>query len=189
MASGTERPRVRHLILDRDGVLNREDPSGGWIARPDDWGWEDGALEGLRLARAADLRVSVATNQSGIGRGIVEPLQVEAVHSRMLREASADGGRIDAVFMCPHAPEAGCLCRKPAPGLVLNAVEASGIAAADTVVVGDAARDLESARAAGVRFALVRTGKGRATELELAGVEAPVFDDLRDAVTALVSEG
>lgn len=188
MNTGIEGPRVRHLILDRDGVLNREDPSGGWIARPEDWIWEDGALEGLRLARAADLWVSVATNQSGIGRGVIQARQVEAVHSRMLREASADGGRIDAIFVCPHAPEAGCLCRKPAPGLVLNAVEASGIAASQTVVVGDAARDLESARAAGVRFALVRTGKGKTSELELAGTDVPVYDDLHAAVAALISE-
>jgi D-glycero-D-manno-heptose 1,7-bisphosphate phosphatase len=104
----------------------------------------------------------------------------------MLQEASEHGGRIDAVFVCPHAPEAGCSCRKPAPGLVLNAMNESGIAASDTVLVGDAARDQESAQAAGVRFVLVRTGKGRATELELAGADIPVFDDLHGAVTALV---
>ena len=92
MNTGIEASRVRHLILGRDGVLNREDPSGGWIARPGDWSWEDGALEGLRLARAAGLWVSVATNQSGIGRGVIQARQVEAVHSRMLREATVSTG-------------------------------------------------------------------------------------------------
>ncbi len=188
MSDRDRRTRVRHLIVDRDGVLNRENPSGGWIAHPDDWVWEDGALEGLRTARTAGVRVSVTTNQSAVGRGIVPSQQVEAVHSRMLREAAEDGGRIDAVFVCPHAPGEGCACRKPAPGLVLEAVEASGIAASETVLVGDAARDLEAARAAGVRFALVRTGKGRATELELADRDVPVFDDLSDAVRSLVAE-
>jgi D-glycero-D-manno-heptose 1,7-bisphosphate phosphatase len=189
MASGGRHAGVRHLIVDRDGVLNRESPSGGWIAQPEEWIWEDGALEGLRTAKAAGVRVSVTTNQSAVGRGLMEPRQVEAVHSRMLREAAEDGGRIDAVFVCPHAPRDGCACRKPAPGLVLEAVEASGIAASETVLVGDAARDLEAARAAGVRFALVRTGKGRVTELELVDRDVPVFDDLSDAARSLVTEG
>lgn len=188
MADRDRATRVRHLIVDRDGVLNRENPSGGWIANPDDWVWEDGALEGLRMAKTADVRVSVTTNQSGVGRGVVPSRQVEAVHARMLREADAGRGRIDAVFVCPHAPGEGCSCRKPAPGLVLAAVEASGIAAAETVLIGDAVRDLEAARAAGVRFALVRTGKGRATEIELADRDVPVFDDLSDAARSLVLE-
>jgi D-glycero-D-manno-heptose 1,7-bisphosphate phosphatase len=188
MTAGDRFTRVRHLIVDRDGVLNREDPSGGFVSSPEDWVWEDGALEALRMAKAGDVRVSVTTNQSGVGRGVVSFRQIEAVHARMLREAEEARGRIDAVFVCPHAPEEGCSCRKPAPGLVLQAIEASGIATEETLVVGDAVRDLEAARAAGVRCALVRTGKGRATELELADRGVPVFDDLSGVARSLVVE-
>jgi D-glycero-D-manno-heptose 1,7-bisphosphate phosphatase len=178
---------IRHAILDRDGVLNREAPDGGWIFRPGDWRWEDGALEGLHSLRAAGIRVSVATNQSGIGRGVFDHDAVKAVHAIMLREAAAAGGRIDRVLYCPHAPEDGCECRKPAPGLFTEAMAATGIPPSETVVVGDADRDLEAARRAGVRAVLVRTGKGRATETCLGDGHIPVYDDLRSAAVAIVA--
>jgi phosphoheptose isomerase len=193
---------VRHLLLDRDGVLNREAPGGGWIERPEDWEWAPGALDGLRLAAGAGMRVSVVTNQSGIARGAVAAKAVEAVHRRMIAEARAAGGRIDAVFVCPHAPEDGCACRKPAPGLLREAMDAAGSGPAETLLVGDSARDLAAARAAGVRAVLVRTGKGGLTERSLSagetpgletpgfetpGFETPIFDTLREAVAALAA--
>ena len=150
--------RVRHLVLDRDGVLNREAADGGWITDPEQWEWEDGALDGLRMAKRSGVRVSVVTNQSGIGRGVVATARIEAVNRRMVDEAAAAGGRIDAVFVCPHAPDAECECRKPHPGLVHDAIAASGIPASATLLVGDAVRDLEAADAAAIRSALVRTG-------------------------------
>jgi D-glycero-D-manno-heptose 1,7-bisphosphate phosphatase len=180
---------IRHVILDRDGVLNREAPDAGWIHRPEDWEWEDGALEGLRRLAGAGLRLSVATNQSGVGRGVFGAADVDAVHERMLLEAGRAGVRIDAVLVCPHAPEDLCGCRKPAPGLMLEAIESSGIPAAETVAVGDAPRDLEAAIAAGVRAILVRTGKGRETELQLGRHDVPVFDDLGAAAAAIVDGG
>lgn len=175
----------QHLILDRDGVLNREAPDGGYVTTPEGWEWLPGAREGLTLLTKAGIRISVATNQSGVGRGKMSLADVEAVHERMVREARVAGARIDAIFICPHAPEAGCDCRKPAPGLIEQAVAASGVPPAETLAVGDDVRDLEAAAAAGVPAALVLTGKGR--RAARAAGKVPVFEDLRELSAALVA--
>jgi D-sedoheptulose 7-phosphate isomerase len=179
---------IRHVILDRDGVLNREAADGGWIHKPEDWLWEEGAVAGLRLLSDAGVQISVATNQSGVGHGVFPATDVDAVHRRMLDEAGKHGCRIDRVLVCPHAPSANCRCRKPAPGLLEQAIEESGIAAVETVSVGDAPRDLQAAVAAGVRPILVRTGKGPTTERDLGAYDVEVFDDLLGAVLAIVPE-
>jgi D-glycero-D-manno-heptose 1,7-bisphosphate phosphatase len=106
----------------------------------------------------------------------------------MRQLATEAGARIDAVFVCPHAPEDHCDCRKPLPGLILEAIEQAGIPRRNTVVVGDAARDLEAAAEAGVRAVLVRTGKGRDTENTLGGDEIAVYDHLDQAAAALLGE-
>jgi len=181
--------RLRHLIVDRDGVLNREAPAGAYIADVENFHFLPGALEALRRLRAAGVRVSVATNQAGVGRGLMSLEQLSAVHEHMQSEALANGGRLDAVLFCPHAPDANCQCRKPAPGLIQSAIERSGIAAAETLVVGDDRRDVEAARRAGVRAALVRTGKGREAEGQLRSDDILVYDDLLQLACALVPEG
>ena len=170
---------VRHLILDRDGVLNREAPQHGYILAPEDFAWLPGSLEALVTLTRLGIRISVATNQSAVGRGLMTPAQLDRVIATMCTQAEAAGARIDGVYFCPHAPGAECECRKPAPGLIRSALQASGIAAAQTLVVGDDVRDVVAARAAGVRAVLVRTGKGRQTEQLLArDALLPVFDDL-----------
>jgi D-glycero-D-manno-heptose 1,7-bisphosphate phosphatase len=179
----------RHVILDRDGVLNREAPNAGYILEPAEFFWLPGALEGLSLLRGAGLHISVATNQSGVGRGLMTLAQLEAIHDRMRNEAAANRASLDAVLFCPHAPEAGCECRKPAPGLIREALSRSGIGAAETLVVGDDKRDLEAASRAGVKAALVRTGKGRKTETLLrGGAEVPTYDDLPQLARAILGE-
>jgi D-glycero-D-manno-heptose 1,7-bisphosphate phosphatase len=179
----------RHVILDRDGVLNREAPNAGYILEPAEFFWLPGALEGLALLRGAGLRISVATNQSGVGRGLMTLSQLEAIHERMRNEAAANGAGLDAVFFCPHAPDAGCECRKPAPGLIREALARSGFGAAESLVVGDDKRDLEAASRAGVQAALVRTGKGRKTETLLrGGAEVPTYDDLPQLARAILGE-
>jgi D-glycero-D-manno-heptose 1,7-bisphosphate phosphatase len=155
---------IRHVILDRDGVLNYEAPAGRYLSDPGEFRWLPGALEGLALLRNAGVRLSVATNQAGVGRGVMSLAQLSAVHAHMQAQAAAHGGALDAVLYCPHAPEQPCDCRKPEPGLIRQAIERSGIAAADSIVVGDDRRDLDAARRAGVAAVLVRTGKGRLTE-------------------------
>jgi D-glycero-D-manno-heptose 1,7-bisphosphate phosphatase len=177
---------IRHVILDRDGVLNREDPDGGYVERPDKWRWEEGALDALRRLAATDLRVSVATNQSCVGRGLATMDEVDAVNQLMLREAAEAGGRIDAVFVCPHAPEDHCDCRKPEPGLYIQAITDAGIPSGETLAIGDAPRDLEAAAAAGTHPVLVRTGKGRDTEASLGDDQVPVYDHVGIAIDAML---
>jgi D-glycero-D-manno-heptose 1,7-bisphosphate phosphatase len=181
------RPPVRHVILDRDGVLNHEAPDGGYVRDASEFRWLPGALEGLALLRRAGLYISVVTNQSGVGRGLMSLEQLSAVHERMQSEAADRGGALDAVLFCPHAPEERCACRKPAPGLIQAAIARSRIAAAGTLVVGDDTRDLEAARQAGVAAVLVRTGKGRQTEALSCNAGVPAYDDLAQLARAIVS--
>lgn len=179
-------PDIRHVILDRDGVLNHEAPDNGWITRPEDWIWQSGALEALRRLTEAGLRVSIASNQSGVGRGVMTAADLQRVTAKMKREAEAAGARIDEVVYCPHAPDAGCNCRKPRPGLLQALVDASGCPVDQTILVGDAMRDLQAAQALGIRALLVRTGKGRTTERGLRQEAVEVFDDLAAAAHAII---
>ncbi|HEU0276452.1 MAG TPA: HAD-IIIA family hydrolase [Rhodanobacteraceae bacterium] len=177
---------IRHVILDRDGVLNVERGDGGYIETAVQWNWLPRALDALHDLGAANIKVSIATNQAGVGRGRIARADLDALHARMVREADHAGGCIDHVFVCPHAPEDGCDCRKPAPGLIIRAMARSGIPASATVLVGDDTRDLEAARAAGVRAVLVRTGKGVRSETVAVRAGIPVFDDLAAFVSALL---
>jgi len=177
----------RHVILDRDGVLNHEAPDGSYVREPAEFRWLPGALEGLALLRSAGVRLSVTTNQAGVGRGLMSLQQLAAVHERMQTEAAAHGGALDAVLYCPHTPEEQCSCRKPAPELIQAAVARSGIAASDSIVVGDDRRDLEAAERAGVKAVLVRTGKGRRTEALLGNAAVPAYDDLPALARAILS--
>jgi D-glycero-D-manno-heptose 1,7-bisphosphate phosphatase len=174
--------------MDRDGVLNHEAPDHGYILSPADFHWLPGALEALALLRGAGIRLSVATNQSAVGRDLMNLEQLEAILASMRGQAAAAGGGIDAVFYCPHAPDADCDCRKPRPGLVTAAVQASGIEAGHTLFVGDDVRDVEAALGAGVAPVLVRSGKGAAAEARLRerGVTVPVYDDLLHLAHSLI---
>lgn len=184
----------RHVILDRDGVLNAEPPGAGYVQRAEDFHWLPGALAALALLHRAGIRISVATNQSGVGRGLMSLADLAEVHARMRSEAAAGGGAVDAVFFCPHAPDAGCACRKPQPGLIQEAIARSGIPAAESLVVGDDERDLAAAARAGVAAALVRTGKGRAISAQLGsralsgGQAIAVFNDLAALARELVGQ-
>lgn len=179
---------VRHLILDRDGVLNEEAPARGYVTGPEGWHWITGSLEALALIAGAGIRVSIVTNQSGVGRGLMTPEDLDAVHGRMMRESESAGGHIDALFACTHAPDTHCSCRKPAPGLIKAAVAASGIPAAQTLAVGDDERDIEAALGAGVAAVLVLTGKGRAAASSFPRHPVPVYDDLASLVRALLAD-
>jgi D-glycero-D-manno-heptose 1,7-bisphosphate phosphatase len=180
--------QYRHVILDRDGVLNREAPAAGYIREPAEFVWLPGALEALASLQHAGVRLSIATNQSGVGRGLMSLGQLEAVHERMRAEAAQNGATFAAVLFCPHDPGAGCTCRKPEPGLIRDAIARSGIPASESIVVGDDLRDLEAAARAGVSAALVRTGKGRNAEARLNGTRVPIYDDLLGLARALLEQ-
>lgn len=173
---------VRHVILDRDGVLNREHSTP--LASVDDWEWEDGALDGLRDLATRRLAVSVATNQSAIGRGLVAAAAVAGVHVWLRAEMVRLGVDLVGIHVCPHTDADGCACRKPRPGLLLDAMAASGHPPSATVMIGDAERDLAAAATAGITGLLVRTGKGRATEA-IVGADVAVSADLATAVRSL----
>lgn len=179
---------ARHVILDRDGLLNLESADGGYVSDWSQWQWIPGAIDGLRMLSSAGVRISICTNQSGVGRGLIERGDLDVVHARMVEDAAGSGGFISAVFVCPHLPDSGCDCRKPAPGLLLRAMAASRVDRCVTVALGDDIRDLEAAKGADVEFALVRTGKGRRTESIIAARTAPVFEDLLEFAADVLSD-
>ena len=158
-------PILKLIILGRDGILNefREDH----IKAPEEWVAVPGALEAVSRLNHAGWHVVVATNQSGIGRGMIDMSSINAVHARMHQQLQTHGGRIDAVFFCPHTPEEGCDCRKPQPGLLLDIGRRYGTPLAGVPMVGDTLRDLQAAQAAGCEPHLVLSGRASSLEGEL----------------------
>ncbi|HYN60533.1 MAG TPA: D-glycero-beta-D-manno-heptose 1,7-bisphosphate 7-phosphatase [Rubrivivax sp.] len=150
-------PIPKLIILGRDGILNefREDH----IKAPEEWVAVPGALEAVSRLNHAGWHVVVATNQSGIGRGMIDMSSVNAVHAHMLRKLQALGGRIDAVFFCPHTAQDDCDCRKPMPGMLLDIGRRYGVDLAMVPMVCDTLRDLQAAQAAGCEPHLVRSGR------------------------------
>ena len=148
------------VILDRDGTINQD--SDDFIKSPEEWIPLPGALEAIARLNHAGWQVVVASNQSGLGRGLFDMATLNAMHAKMNKHLSAVGGRIDAVFFCPHGPEDKCLCRKPLPGLFEQIGERLGMDLKGTHVVGDSLRDLLAGVAVGCTPHLVHTGKGAA---------------------------
>ncbi len=148
---------LKLVILDRDGTINRA--SDEFVKSPDEWHPLPGALEAISRLSHAGYHVVLATNQSGLGRGLLDMAALNAVHGHMLKSLAVAGGRIDAIFYCPHAPDEGCACRKPAPGLLLQIQERYGIDLAGVPYVGDSLRDMQAAQAAGCAPHLVLTGR------------------------------
>jgi D-glycero-D-manno-heptose 1,7-bisphosphate phosphatase len=152
---------VKLVILDRDGTINHD--SDNYIKSPAEWRPIDGSLEAIARLTQAGYRVVVATNQSGIARGLFDSATLIAIHAMVQRAVALAGGRIDAFFFCPHAADSACACRKPKPGMLLEIARRFNVSLADVCMVGDAQRDVEAAAAAGARPVLVLTGKGRMT--------------------------
>ncbi len=153
---------VKLAILGRDGILNvfREDH----VKSPAEWEPIPGALEAVARLHNSGWHVVVATNQSGIGRGMIDMASINAVHATMLERLAAVGGRIDAVFFCPHPRDEQCECRKPLPGMLLEIGRRYGVDLRDVPVAADTLRDLLAARAAGCQPHLLRTGRAEALD-------------------------
>lgn len=152
-------PVVKLVILGRDGILN--DFRDDHVKAPEEWYPIPGALEAVARLNHAGWHAVVATNQSGIGRGMIDMASVNAVHAHMLRQLMAVGGRIDAVFFCPHTPEDQCDCRKPLPGLMRDIGKRYGIDLKQVPMVADTLRDLQAALAAGCEPHLVLSGRAQ----------------------------
>jgi D-glycero-D-manno-heptose 1,7-bisphosphate phosphatase len=155
---------MKLVILDRDGVINHDSPEH--IKSPDEWMPIPGSLDAIARLTQAGYQVAVATNQSGVGRGLFEMATLNAIHDKMHRAVGLVGGRIDAVFYCPHAMEANCRCRKPKPGLLEDIGKRFNTSLKNVPCIGDSQRDLEAAAAVGGQPILVLTGKGALTKRE-----------------------
>lgn len=183
MSTGTQKV----IVLDRDGVINEDSPD--YIKSPDEWHAIPGSLEAIARLHRAGFRIVVATNQSGVGRGLFDIDTLWDIHRKMLSEVVDAGGYIVRIFFCLHTPDDNCDCRKPKPGLLYQAAEYLACGLENMIVIGDSARDLEAGLSVGAQAILVRTGKGSATEAELGdGLNVPVYDDLAAATDALLAE-
>ena len=175
---------MKLVVLDRDGVINHD--SAHYITHPDEWKPIAGSLEAIARFTQAGIRVVVATNQSGVGRGLFDMATLNAIHDKMHKSVNQLGGRIDAIFFCPHTPDAGCACRKPLPGMLRDIAERFNMDLEGVPVIGDSRHDLEAAATVGAQPVLVRTGKGEQT---LKGDNLPggtqIHPDLAAAAMAL----
>lgn len=151
---------IKLVILDRDGTINQD--SDDYVKSADEWKPLPGALEAIARMNQAGWHVVVASNQSGLGRGMYEVSDLNAMHAKMHQLLAAVGGRIDTVFYCPHTPMDQCNCRKPAPGLFEQIADRYGMDLHNVPTVGDTARDLVAGMALGCEPHLVLTGKGAA---------------------------
>ena len=178
------------IFLDRDGVIieNRDHYVRSWA----DVVFLSDALEALAAARDSDFLFVIVTNQSAIGRGIISLATAETINQRVLEKIRASGGRIDAVYLCPHAPEDECDCRKPQPGMLLQAAADLDLDLSRSLMIGDALSDVAAGQAAGVaRQVLVRSGRGRDQEQLIAAADfAPsdVVDTLAQALALVIAE-
>lgn len=179
---------LRLVVLDRDGVINHE--SEEFIKSAAEWKPLEGSLEAIALLSRSGFTVAVASNQSGLGRGLFDRSTLYSIHRKMRRAVRAAGGSIDCIVFCPHLPEDGCDCRKPAPGLLKRLARRYRVSLHGVPVIGDSERDLAAARAAGARPVLVLSGNGRRTRAELERRRVPVecYENLLAAAEALVDE-
>jgi D-glycero-D-manno-heptose 1,7-bisphosphate phosphatase len=177
---------VKLIVLDRDGVINRD--SEHFIKSPDEWRPIPGSLEAIARLPQAGFRVEVATTQSGIGRGLFDMAALNEIHEKMHKALAQVGGRIDALFYCPHTADSDCECRKPKPGMLKEIGVRFGVEMTGVPCVGDSVRDLEAAEAIGAQPLLVLTGKGEST---LRAGNFPkntvIFPDLAFVASALLA--
>lgn len=153
-----DKTNLKLVIVDRDGTLNEYQE--GYIKSPQEWRPVPGAIEAVAMLNRAGWHVVVASNQPGLGRGVMDMTSLNAIHNVMHQQLAAAGGRVDAIFFCPHSPEESCQCRKPAPGMLLDIGARYGIDLHGVHAVGDALRDVQAAAAAGCTPHLVCTGEG-----------------------------
>lgn len=177
---------MKLVILDRDGVINED--SANFIKNPSEWIPIPGSLEAIALLNQSGYRVAIATNQSGVSRGLFDMATLNSIHDKMHRELAAVGGRIDAVFYCPHSADDNCDCRKPKTGMVREIAKRFSVELERVYAVGDALRDLQAFSNSGCQTILVRTGKGERT-LATGGLPENIIvcADLSEAVQTIIS--
>jgi len=180
---------MKVIVLDRDGVINHD--SGTCIKTAEEWTPIDGSLEAIARLNHGGYTVVVATNQSGLARGYFDIEALSAMHKKMDTLLTKVGGRIDAIFYCPHESSDACDCRKPKPGMLLEIGQRFNVSLDEVILIGDSVSDLKAASNAHAKAILVRTGKGKKAEKILAAEckekdLVPVYDDLAEAVAAIL---
>jgi len=177
---------VKLVILDRDGVINHD--SDQYIKSPAEWRPIPGSIEAIARLNQNGFRIAIASNQSGIGRGLFDMATLNAINDKMMELVFRQGGRIDAVFFCPHTAVENCGCRKPKTGLLEEIAARFHTELKGVPIIGDSLKDLQSAEAVGAQPILVLTGKGKATK---EGGALPrktlVFPDLAEASRHLIA--
>lgn len=177
---------MKLVILDRDGVINEE--SDDYIKTDSEWIPIDGSIEAIARLCQADYQVIVVTNQSGVARGLLTVENLHSIHEKMQQAVANSGGRIDAIFICPHKPDDDCECRKPRPGMLHSVMDRLDIELTGVPLVGDSLRDVQSAMVVNASPVLVRTGHGARTLEQNRHLEnVQVFDDLAAFVDDLLS--
>lgn len=176
------------VILDRDGVINRD--SSAFVKSADEWQPLPGSIAAIAALHRTAFTVAVASNQSGLARRLFDRNALRTMHRKLRRLVERAGGKVDRIVVCPHGPDDGCGCRKPQPGLLLRLARHYGVSLDGVPAIGDSERDLMAAHAVGARPILVRTGNGRRTEAGLRGAlrSVEIFDDLAAAAAALIAE-
>jgi len=180
---------MKLIILDRDGVINQD--SDAYIKSPDEYIPIPGSLEAIARLNQAGYTVVVATNQSGIARGMYDERVLQLIHDKQRMLLNKVGGEIDRIYYCPHGPDDHCDCRKPKPGMLQQILKDYPADAATVPAIGDSLRDLQAAQLVGAQPVLVKTGKGLKTLQQLADQpglqQVPVYDNLAAAVDALIA--
>lgn len=149
--AGKSKPKNKTIFLDRDGVINKKPPEGDYIKHWGEFVFLPGAVEAIALLTRRGYKIIVITNQAGIGRGRMTAGAVEEIHQNMTKELKKNGGRIKAIYVCPHPPEANCPCRKPKPGMLLQSAREHGIDLGTTFFLGDDEKDILAGRQAGCK--------------------------------------
>ena len=179
--------QVKLIVLDRDGVINYD--SEQFIKSPDEWRPIPGSLEAISRLNHAGFRVVIATNQSGLGRGLFDMATLIAINDKMHKALAQIGGRIDALFYCPHTADSACECRKPKPGMLIEIGNRFGVDLTGIPCVGDSVRDLQAAAAVEAQPILVLTGKGEKTLRDgVFPTNTVIFPDLAFVATALLAD-
>jgi len=178
---------MKLIILDRDGVINHD--SAEYIKSLEEWVPIPGSLDAIARLYHGGFRIIIASNQSGLGRGLFSIDHLNAIHRKLARELGAQGAQLEAIFFCPHAPSANCACRKPLPGLLNEIADRLQVNLVGVPCVGDSWRDMESALAVGATPILVRTGNGLNTLIDHADelVDISIFNDLAAATDYILA--
>jgi len=186
--SDLKRPKA--VLLDRDGVINFDSPD--YILAPEQWHAIPGSLEAIARLHHAGIKVAIVSNQSGLGRGMMDQDTFNDIHAKMMLAIEQAGGFISHVAYCPHGPAENCACRKPLPGMVIDSLTALALVGApeEALFIGDSIRDVEAAHAAGVVAMLVQSGYGDSDKIlqrsRLLQPEISAYADLAAAVDALL---